>query len=288
MKKVLFTLIIITSLTSKVLAQNTETCGNKFVTAQETKRNGLQISMIFKNKSDKEITITGVGLWSKDKKIIKDEIREIYLKPYGVVNNSLIIENINMDVAGDWFYRCQFGVPKSVSNEINSSKPSFITMVVDSLPTFVWAIIIVVLIIFAGIMSESKKDQTVKHEGLEENISKVSENKTSQKKIDSSIKTTIDLKKDHSQYASALAGVFWIMWVGGNIISNIILRWSDSIFFLVLAIIWYCFASFLVFDSAFDYKESAKARGLTYGWATAAQVFVVLSTLSAIGIALRG
>jgi hypothetical protein len=295
MKKLLLTLFLMLLFASSASAQNTETCGNKFVSAEEDGRTKDMIFMIFKNKSDKEITITGVGLWSKDKKTIKEETREIYLKPYGKVNSSLQISDINMDVAGSWVYRCKFGIPKSVSNEINSSKPSFISVVYNSFPTFFWYILgtIVVLIIFNKILSpneseKNKKDQSVKHEVLEENILKVSENKTSQKKIDSSIKTTIDLKKNHSQYASALAFAFWIMWVGGNIISNIIFRWSDSIFFLVIAIIWFCIASFTVFACASDYKESAKAKGLTYGWATAAQLTVVILTLSAIGNYLRG
>jgi len=59
-------------------------------------------------------------------------------------------------------------------------------------------------------------------------------------------------------------------------------------FFLVIAIIWFCIASFTVFACASDYKESAKAKGLTYGWATAAQLTVVILTLSAIGNYLRG
>ena len=65
----------------------------------------------FKNKTDKQITIYSVGLWSKGKKVMKEQTVKKYLKPFGVVSVKMYVGDLNLDVAGSGFSRCEYGKP---------------------------------------------------------------------------------------------------------------------------------------------------------------------------------
>ena len=77
----------------------------------------------FKNKTDKQITIYSVGLWSKGKKVMKEQTVKKYLKPFGVVSVKMYVGDLNLDVAGSGFSKCEYGKPVVKKNTYNQ-KPS--------------------------------------------------------------------------------------------------------------------------------------------------------------------
>ena len=92
-----------------------------------------------------------------------------------------------------------------------------------------------------------------------------------------------------------LTETFWLYFVGGNIISNILfvffsLNGIGVMFYilLVVTILWLLLSIVGVFNSADIYKKEKINSGLTHGYATAAKWTVVLLTMSGIGQALQG
>ena len=81
--------------------------------------------------------------------------------------------------------------------------------------------------------------------------------------------------------------VFWGLYVGGNVVGNLLLFWIEKgLFFKIIfgvVIIWNLICIYFVLEAAQEYKATAIHNEKTYGWATAAQIAVVFLTLSAIG-----
>ena len=92
-------------------------------------------------------------------------------------------------------------------------------------------------------------------------------------------------------YGEELSTVFWGLYVGGNIVGNLLLFWiKTGLLFKIIfgaVILWNLFMIYGVFETADEYKASALHEGKSYGWATAAKIAIVLLTLSAIGNSLR-
>ena len=91
-------------------------------------------------------------------------------------------------------------------------------------------------------------------------------------------------------YENTLAGTFWLLYVGGNVVGKLLLFWTTDITFKIIfgaVILWNIFMIYCVFDFADEYKASAIHEGKSYGWANAAKIAIVLLTLSAIGNSLR-
>ena len=77
----------------------------------------------FKNKTNKHITIQSIGLWSKDRVVMKRYKANKYLKPFGVINIRMYVGDLNLDVAGTGFSSCKYGKPVVKKNTYNQ-KPS--------------------------------------------------------------------------------------------------------------------------------------------------------------------
>ena len=84
-----------------------------------------------------------------------------------------------------------------------------------------------------------------------------------------------------------LRGMFWLFYVGGNIVGNLLLFWIKSglLFNIIFGavILWNIVIIYHIFNMADEYKAAAIHEGKSYGWANAAKIAVVLLTLSAIG-----
>ena len=93
------------------------------------------------------------------------------------------------------------------------------------------------------------------------------------------------------QYGQDLAKAFWGLYVGGNMVGNLLLFWIKTGFLFKIifgaVILWNLFCIYFVIGVADEYKASAIHERKTYGWATAAKIAIVLLTLSAIGNSLR-
>ena len=93
--------------------------------------------------------------------------------------------------------------------------------------------------------------------------------------------------------SEGLAKTFWLYFIGGNIVGNILLTFAGNegtgmITFVVIAIVcWTIAATIGIFNAADIYKAEKISSGQTYGYATAAKVATVLIILSALGQALN-
>jgi len=93
--------------------------------------------------------------------------------------------------------------------------------------------------------------------------------------------------------SEGLAKTFWLYFVGGNIVGNILLIFAGNegtgmVTFVVIVIAcWTIAATIGIFNAADIYKAKKISSGQTYGYATAAKVVTVLLILSALGQALN-
>ena len=96
---------------------------------------------IFKNKSNKNIIIEEMGLKSKNGTIMRSEKpdpepydpkkasqrigeEDFYLEPFGVSRRLIFVSNLNLDVAGNAFYRCKYGTRAVVTKQNKKSSSS--------------------------------------------------------------------------------------------------------------------------------------------------------------------
>lgn len=78
----------------------------------------------FKNKTNKQITIKSIGLWSTNREIMKEQKFDKYLKPFGVIELKMYVGDLNLDVSGSGFSRCTYGKPPKKSSQPLYKKPS--------------------------------------------------------------------------------------------------------------------------------------------------------------------
>ena len=109
----------------------------KWVEIMEGKK---EILFTIKNKNDMNIVITEIGLYSKNNTIMHSEKPygkpydeelskpigddDFYLKPFGVSKRLLIVSRLNLDVAGNGFFRCKYGRKPVATNQTNESSSS--------------------------------------------------------------------------------------------------------------------------------------------------------------------
>ena len=102
------------------------------------------------------------------------------------------------------------------------------------------------------------------------------------------------LSKNHGYYfwqgGESLATTFWLYFVGGNVVGNILLsitiagREEGLTYFVLLAVwVWAIFCIKGVFKAADIVKAKKIKAGETYGYSTAARVAVIFLTLSGFG-----
>ena len=120
MKKLLAVISLSLLMTSKVFADH---CGHDVDRSWKYTSSKSYASWTFKNKTDKSIVITHIGLYSKGDKIMADVKKDIYLKPFGVAYGKIYVGDLNLDVAGQGFTRCRYGkVTKKKSTPLKPKK----------------------------------------------------------------------------------------------------------------------------------------------------------------------
>jgi len=75
----------------------------------------------FKNKTEKQITINSISLRSKGGLTMKESVVKRYIKPFGVTVIRMYVGDLNLEVAGNGYYKCQYGKP--TVKKSNSYKP---------------------------------------------------------------------------------------------------------------------------------------------------------------------
>ena len=112
MKKILAVISLSLLMSSRLFADH---CGHDVDRSWEYKTEKFineyrkYASWTFKNKTDKSIVITHIGLKSKGDKIMADVKKDISLKPFGVAYGKIYVGDLNLDVAGTGFTRCRYG-----------------------------------------------------------------------------------------------------------------------------------------------------------------------------------
>ena len=70
------------------------------------------------NKTNKQITIKSIGLWSTNREIMKEQKKfDKYLKPFGVIELKMYVGDLNLDISGSGFSRCTYGKPPKKSSQ---------------------------------------------------------------------------------------------------------------------------------------------------------------------------
>ena len=120
MKKILAVISLSLLINSSLFADH---CGHDVDRSWKYTSSKSYASWTFKNKTDKSIVITHIGLYSKGDKIMADVKKDIYLKPFGVAYGKIYVGDLNLDVAGQGFTRCRYGtVTKKKSTPLKPKK----------------------------------------------------------------------------------------------------------------------------------------------------------------------
>ena len=94
-----------------------------------------------KNKSNKHIVITSIGLKAKDGSIMREEKpwhkvydkakdsypvgdEDFYLKPYGISIKLIFTDDLNLDVSGSGYTSCKYGTRPVVTKQNKKSSSS--------------------------------------------------------------------------------------------------------------------------------------------------------------------
>ena len=122
MKKILAVVVLSFLISSRLLSDH---CGHDVDRSWKYTSAKSYASWTFKNKTDRSIVITSIGLKSKSGKYMADYNREIYLKPFGIAYGKIYVGDLNLDVAGTGFTRCRYGtVAKKKSTPFKSKQKS--------------------------------------------------------------------------------------------------------------------------------------------------------------------
>ena len=106
MKKLLAIVFLNILISGNLLADH---CGHDVDRSWKFTKGESYASWTFKNKTDKSIVITHIGLYSKNEKIMADVKKDISLKPFGKAYGEIYVGDLNLDVSGQGFTRCRYG-----------------------------------------------------------------------------------------------------------------------------------------------------------------------------------
>ena len=85
-------------------------CGHDLDRSWEWSSGKTHMLWTIKNKTNKSIVITSVGLWAKDNKTeMLRKKKEYYIKPFGVKEIRVYVGDLNLDVSGSGFTSCRYG-----------------------------------------------------------------------------------------------------------------------------------------------------------------------------------
>ena len=247
-------------------------CGNDFDQSWKYTSNNSYASWTFKNKSDKSIVITHIGLKSKDGRYMADEKTNINLKPFGVSYGNIYVGDLNLDVAGTGFTRCKYGKVSS-SNKSSSSSSNRSSSSSGSIwPGVIIAMIIMFVFVALGSIGDKLRLSMAP-----------SYNPKMRKKINSQGPKLIE-KVWHGN--ETLSKTFWLycILIGlvVSLISGVLMGLIGNIF-VIIPIIYFVWCSIGLWNSSNKYQNSRLKLNLPYGWAIAAKVWVVLNLFTVFG-----
>tara|TARA_B100001123_G_C15132107_1_gene955781 strand:+ start:120 stop:1034 length:915 start_codon:yes stop_codon:yes gene_type:complete len=248
----------------------------------------------FKNTSNKTITITHIYLMTSNREEVVKTGRNLIIGPYGKDKTVMFsLNSINLDVVGGGTFACKFGkVSKTpdMTNQANKdntssgSKKMSWSATSDSSLTWLPALIAGIIIAVVVPLLLNSKQNPFKNK---RNIRNVTSKKNNDRNKNSNIVEIVWAGEE------TMSKTFWIYCILTvaivSFLSGLALTFLGNIMWLipVSVIIW---SNTGLWRSSNFYQNEKLKNKQSYGWATAAKVYVVLNyitTLSQIGLSLN-
>lgn len=258
-------------------------CGDDIKGEWKYTNNKTYVNYKFISSAEKWIKMTKVGLMTEtEQKVIEKKVN-IYVKPFGIASTRFYVGDLNLSVVKNGFRSCIYEKPskselkkKSKTNQDligkKKKKSSFEWWSIEW-----WSILVGlgVIALLGYIIVETNKSKSKK--------TRFRSTKTSEKNI-------IEIVWEGRE---TMSKTFWLYCILATLvvsfISGLLLASLGAMIFIapVVMIIW---SNTGLWRSSEIYKNQKLKNKQTYGWATAAKVYVVLNcitTLSQIGLLLN-
>ena len=256
-------------------------CGHDLDRSWDWSSGKTHMEWTIKNKTNKSIVITSVGLWAKDNETEMFRKRnEYYIKPFGVKKIRVYVGDLNLDVSGSGFTSCRYGTISTT----NTYKPPKKKKSGNTQTTIAaWVIGIGFIFIVGYLWYDAQNPNNKKTERVKVN--------NQQNKRSSRIEESLISKVWNGN--ETMSKTFWLYCILTTFIisfvSGFVLASHGALIFIipVIVIIW---SNTGLWRSSEVYKNQKLRTKQPYGWSIAAKVYVVLNyitTLSQIGLALN-
>ncbi len=249
--------------------------------------NNKHVKFIIKNKSKNSIVITHYGIMTSDGTFIKKSANEVYLKPFGVERGLMFTGDINTDIVEKSGYGCRYGTKATSTNDkknLNSGRKAGDPVYDSADPVALleffrkpssWILIFIAGGVFLFAINQNKQNQ-----------------KSKTKNINANIRSKENLIEKVWNGKETMSKVFWLYCMLSVGVTSLI----SGLFFVSLGVISYVLPGVIIvwsntglWRSSTIYQNHKLKSRQSYGWATAAKVYVVLNyitTLSQFGFIL--
>jgi hypothetical protein len=239
------------------------------------KEKAFEARFNFKSISSDEIKINRLLFYTSDGKVVRDKVVNLYIKPFGKSSASFYVGDINLDVVSTASYSCRYEseISKYNSNNKLEKKANYSRdNTQNDLKNYWWVLIILALISYL-VYTQTAKNVASR------NKSKV------MKPVAQEKSQNIFIRFFRGGLSLPISYWLWLGGIGAAMnLSYIFMeknRTSDdvvgliSLFFIAI----YVYLYIGTWRSAENYKKEKIKNKLGYGWAIAAQVFMVLGII---------
>ena len=228
----------------------------------------------FTSSCDKATNITELIVYTSDgKEMTKYTPPDGYIRPFGVKTFQFYIGDLNKDLISTASYRNEIVKTKKLESKTNSNKSKDTKEF--SLTSFIFKFFIgVILIGIIGAIYEKIKSNSIKKN----------------KKVESEENIIVKVWNGNE----TMSKTFWLycilfgIVVGG--VTGVLAGLYSNLYYL-LAAIYIFWSNIGLWNSSNKYRDQKLSKKQTYGWATAAKVYVVfnfITTISQAGFILGG
>lgn len=229
----------------------------------------------FKSTSSDEIKITKLVFYTIDRKVVREKDVNLYIKPFGKKTAYFYVADINLDVVKTASYYCRYETePVKYTNKVaQNKKTNYSTESTSNDYKQYWWVLVILALISYLVYTQTSKNVKIRK------LNKVTKSSEQEKSNNILIRFFRGELSLPISYWLWLGGLGAIMGVTITIMERN--RTSDQVVGLIslLFIAIYIFLYIGTWRSAENYKKEKIKNKLGYGWATAAQFFMVLGIL---------
>ena len=280
MKKIFFLILIAFLWNNLALAE--KSCEGKLKNSPEIVDDFMVFN--FRSSCEHDIYIKFLNVKTKDRKIIYEEKVDLHIIPYGIKRHSIYIGNLNKEVIKKAGYKWSLTPPQKTSspktfNQNKNKSPKVLKPDNYGYPNEAWGPIalIFIIVLFVGIF----------HKQIFSSLFKKTKIKKTKLKIGN------DIFSDIWDGRLPLSKVFWIYFVLINIAFSFVvtlISYAVGMWIIVFIAIYNIWSGVGVWKSATNYKIEKLNSKKPYGYATAAQIYLIFNVvvlLSQLGLAIR-